>query len=186
MELILVVFHWFQFGPGSLYERSLLVNGVLQAFDNLSDLLGCHSSAAGSGVGWLRGGLKGLISPRQNPLTAQTTMSSFVFSKIPRPTNFGCKSTSDHRRGNDGSSSQWAFCLHEKYGHLIHLGLDKLSYSDSSSWKDIYASQPTQSASMPQDLTLYHVFEEKNLVYSQVKASNKGYSNIRRAYAFSK
>jgi hypothetical protein len=55
LELILVVFHLFQFGPGGLYKRGLLVDGVSQVFDDLPDLLSCHSSAAGSGVGWLRG-----------------------------------------------------------------------------------------------------------------------------------
>lgn len=35
LDLFLIVFHLFQFGPGSLYERGLLVNGVLQMFDDL-------------------------------------------------------------------------------------------------------------------------------------------------------
>ena len=51
----MVVFHFSQLSPGRLYERRLLVDGVLHVFDNLPDLFGCHSSAAGSGIGRLHG-----------------------------------------------------------------------------------------------------------------------------------
>ena len=52
----LVAFHLLQLGSGGFYERDLLVDGVSQELDDLPDLLGCHSSAAGSGGGWLCGG----------------------------------------------------------------------------------------------------------------------------------
>ena len=64
LELILVIFHFSQFGPGGVNERGLLLNGALQVYDNLPNLSGCHSSSAGSGIGQLHGfrGRVGLIA----------------------------------------------------------------------------------------------------------------------------
>ncbi|KZN94134.1 hypothetical protein EN45_043230 [Penicillium chrysogenum] len=58
--LVLVIFHFSQFGPGGVNERGLLLDGVLQVYDNLPNLSGCHSSSAGSGIGQFHG-LRGRV-----------------------------------------------------------------------------------------------------------------------------
>lgn len=58
----------------------------------------------------------------------------------------------------------------------------ELSYSDSSSWRDIYASHPTRPDGMPRDMTFFKAIEDGNTV-SFSTASNKDHARIRRTYA---
>jgi hypothetical protein len=64
LELILVTFHFSQFGPGDVNERGLLLNDALQVYDNLPNVSGCPSSSAGSGIGQFHGfrGRVGLLA----------------------------------------------------------------------------------------------------------------------------
>jgi cytochrome P450 len=66
--------------------------------------------------------------------------------------------------------------------------VQKSCYSNSSSWKDIYASQPARPAGMLRDETFYRAFDNEGAVPSLVTASSKDHSKIRQAYskAFSK
>jgi cytochrome P450 len=87
-----------------------------------------------------------------------------------------------------GRSSHWALYFHEKYGPVVRMAPNELSYSDSSSWKDIYGSHPTRPAGMPRDPAFWETLDDVNDVPSLFNASNIDHSRIRRAYskAFSK
>ena len=82
-----------------------------------------------------------------------------------------------------GRSSHWALRLHEKYGPVVRLGPNELSYSGPESWREIYGSQPSRPAGMPRDETFYRAFDDAGAVPSLVTASKEGHSKIRRVFS---
>ncbi|KAK2039187.1 cytochrome P450 [Colletotrichum somersetense] len=43
------------------------------------------------------------------------------------------------RHRADGSNHSWPLLLHRKYGHVVRIGPNELSYTDPDAWHDIYA-----------------------------------------------
>ncbi|KAJ6133185.1 cytochrome P450 [Penicillium samsonianum] len=82
-----------------------------------------------------------------------------------------------------GQSSLCALQLHEEYGPVVRMAPNELSYSDSSSWRDIYASNPTRPAGMARDPAFYNTFDENHAAPSLANANNMDHSRIRRIYA---
>jgi len=79
-----------------------------------------------------------------------------------------------------GQSALWELHLHGKYGPVVRMAPDELSYSDASSWRDIYASHPV---GMARDPAFYQAVDDPKAVPSLLNASNKDRARIRRAYA---
>ncbi|OHW99148.1 cytochrome p450 [Colletotrichum incanum] len=51
----------------------------------------------------------------------------------------------------DGSNHSWPLLLHKKYGHIVRIGPNELSYSHPDAWHDIYA-KAGGGGDMPKDL----------------------------------
>ncbi|KAJ5648078.1 cytochrome P450 [Penicillium lividum] len=81
-----------------------------------------------------------------------------------------------------GHSVYLTLQLHQKYGHVVRMGPNELSYSDSSSWKDIYASHPSRPGGMPPERSTAETFERKDTTRSLVNVHGKEHSRMRRAY----
>jgi cytochrome P450 len=60
---------------------------------------------------------------------------------------------------------------------------NELSYSSSSSWQDIYASNSARPNGMPRDTSFFASIEDENAVPSLVTASDKDHSRIRSNFA---
>ena len=82
-----------------------------------------------------------------------------------------------------GLSSHLALRYHEEYGPIVRLGPDEVSYNGSSSWREIYGSQPSRPAGMPRDKTFYDAFDDAGAVQSLVTASSEGHKKIREAFS---
>ncbi|KAJ6036886.1 cytochrome P450 [Penicillium herquei] len=83
-----------------------------------------------------------------------------------------------------GQSAHRALHLHIKYGPVVRMAPSELSYSNSSSWRDIYASHPARPAGMPRDTAFFRALEDDETgFHSLLTASDKDHARIRRTYA---
>jgi cytochrome P450 len=82
-----------------------------------------------------------------------------------------------------GKSTGWLVKLHAKYGPVVRVAPDELSYANASAWKDIYGSTPARPGGMPRDLTFFRAVEDQNGIHSILSANNEDHARIRRLYA---
>lgn len=82
-----------------------------------------------------------------------------------------------------GQAPLWALRFHKKYGPVVRMAPNELSYSDSSSWRDIYGSNQARPAGMARDPAFYEPWDDKNSAPSLVNTSDRDHARIRRVYA---
>ncbi|KAJ5683046.1 cytochrome P450 [Penicillium macrosclerotiorum] len=82
-----------------------------------------------------------------------------------------------------GHSTGWLKRLHAKYGPVVRVAPDELSYSCASAWKDIYGSTPSRPSGMPRDNTFFRAVEDANGIHSILSANNEDHARMRRLYA---
>ncbi|KAJ5901465.1 cytochrome P450 [Penicillium taxi] len=82
-----------------------------------------------------------------------------------------------------GKSTGWLVKLHAKYGPVVRVAPNELSYSDASAWKDIYGSHPSRPGGMPRDLTFFRAVEDEKGIHSILTANNEDHARMRRLFA---
>ncbi|RAH40560.1 cytochrome P450 [Aspergillus brunneoviolaceus CBS 621.78] len=82
-----------------------------------------------------------------------------------------------------GHSTGWINQMHAKYGPVVRVAPDELSYASASAWKDIYGSHPARPGGMPRDMTFFRSVEDQNGIHSILSANNEDHARMRRLYA---
>lgn len=78
-----------------------------------------------------------------------------------------------------GKVVTWTTALHEKYGDVVRLGPDRLSYINQDAWKAIYGHKTAGHKTNPKDSGLYR--KEKSGVYTLIAEPNdKRHSEVRQ------
>lgn len=72
-----------------------------------------------------------------------------------------------------GIQAQWLHNLHLKYGPVVRVAPNELSFIDEQAWKDIYSSSPTVPQSMKRGSDFFRYLED----------DETDHPRIRRAYA---
>lgn len=73
--------------------------------------------------------------------------------------------------------------LHDKYGPVVRVAPDELSYADSQSWKDIYGSHPSRPKGMRKDVDFIRAFEDEDLPATILTADEAHAAKLRRVFA---
>ncbi|KAL4901235.1 cytochrome P450 [Aspergillus multicolor] len=82
-----------------------------------------------------------------------------------------------------GKSAIWAHRLHERYGPVVRVAPDELSYADSRAWNDIYGNLPGHPSGMQRDPGLFEQFEDEDNRPSFLTSTDDEHLRVRRAYA---
>ncbi|KAI2898598.1 hypothetical protein CBS11852_3532 [Aspergillus niger] len=78
--------------------------------------------------------------------------------------------------------------LHAKYGPVVRVAPDELSYTAASAWKDIYSSSAAWPLAIPRNMVFFRAMAGEYGFHSLVTANNQDHARLRRLYsrAFSK
>ncbi|GLA68633.1 hypothetical protein AtubIFM55763_005374 [Aspergillus tubingensis] len=82
-----------------------------------------------------------------------------------------------------GIQAQWLHNLHLKYGPVVRVAPNELSFIDEQAWKDIYSSSPTVPQSMKRGSDFFRYLEDDDNRPSILAADETDHPRIRRAYA---
>ncbi|KAL4962489.1 cytochrome P450 [Aspergillus stella-maris] len=82
-----------------------------------------------------------------------------------------------------GKSAIWVNRLHEKYGPVVRVAPDELSYADARAWNDIYGALPGLSSGMKRDPGLFEQFEDEDNRPSFLTSPDDEHLRVRLAYA---
>ncbi|PMD29339.1 cytochrome P450 [Hyaloscypha variabilis F] len=88
-----------------------------------------------------------------------------------------------------GRAPQWIRSLHEKYGNVVRVAPDELSYRDLQGWKDIYGSTQAAKYGMKRSDDFFaYFFDKQSTEASIVSASEENHHRMRKIFsrAFSK
>jgi cytochrome P450 len=88
-----------------------------------------------------------------------------------------------------GRGPQWIRTQHNKYGKVVRVAPDELSYMDVAGWRDIYGSTPAAKYSMKRSDDFFaYFFDKQSTEASIVSASEEGHRRLRKIFgrAFSK
>jgi cytochrome P450 len=83
-----------------------------------------------------------------------------------------------------GNSSYWLFNLHDRYGPIVRVAPNEVSYSDPQAWLDIYGPQPDERLGMPKDPKFFSSFEDKHTAASIITSQPKDYMRMRHIYSY--
>ncbi|PYH95019.1 cytochrome P450 [Aspergillus ellipticus CBS 707.79] len=82
-----------------------------------------------------------------------------------------------------GNLPFWLEKQHVKYGPVVRVAPDELSYSDPRAWKDIFARHPNRPYGMPREKGISAMFDDEHSPPSIVSATDVDHPRISRAYA---
>ncbi|PYH69056.1 cytochrome P450 [Aspergillus vadensis CBS 113365] len=82
-----------------------------------------------------------------------------------------------------GIQTQWLHNLHLKYGPVVRVAPNEMSFIDEQAWKDIYSSSPTVPQSMKRGSDFFRYLEDDDNRPSILAADETDHPRIRRAYA---
>jgi cytochrome P450 len=88
-----------------------------------------------------------------------------------------------------GRGPQWIRSLHEKYGQVVRVAPDELSFIDKQAWRDIYSSSPAAKYGMKRSDDFFaYFFDQQSTAASIVSANEEDHRRLRRIFsqAFSK
>ncbi|KAI9686690.1 MAG: hypothetical protein M1820_010577 [Bogoriella megaspora] len=83
-----------------------------------------------------------------------------------------------------GSQVRWVHSLHEKYGPVVRVGPDELSYADGRAWKDINGHRTGGKASFHKDLR--HYAPDSPLhpgVKNMIQNNDEDHARVRRIFS---
>lgn len=81
----------------------------------------------------------------------------------------------------NGDSVSWIVSLHTKYGDVVRVAPNELSFSGAESWKDIYGHRKGNSPTLIKDPAFYTTSPDE--VRAITNADNEGHSRQRRIFA---
>jgi hypothetical protein len=84
-----------------------------------------------------------------------------------------------HQAG--GTSIKWINSLHLKYGPIVRVGPDEMSFIDSQAWQDIYGFQPPGKPASDKDSRFYDFASLETR--SIINANDADHSRTRRAFS---
>ncbi|GKZ23521.1 hypothetical protein AbraCBS73388_009897 [Aspergillus brasiliensis] len=73
--------------------------------------------------------------------------------------------------------------LHAKYGPVVRVAPNELSYTAASAWKDIYSSTAAHPLGITRNMVFFRAMAGEHDVQSLITANNKDHARMRRAYA---
>ncbi len=88
-----------------------------------------------------------------------------------------------------GHGPQWIRSLHEKYGNVVRVAPDELSYMDAQGWRDIYGSTQAARYGMKRSDDFFaYFFDRQSTEASIVSANEENHRRMRKIFtrAFSK
>ncbi|OJJ99918.1 hypothetical protein ASPACDRAFT_119792 [Aspergillus aculeatus ATCC 16872] len=104
--------------------------------------------------------------------------------KYPGPWHLAVSNIPNRWSTISGNSSYWLYDLHEKYGPIVRVAPNEISYSDPQAWQDIYGPQPNQRLGMPKDPKFFSSFEDKKTAASIITSQPKDYMRMRHIYSY--
>ncbi|KAJ6024765.1 hypothetical protein N7540_005562 [Penicillium herquei] len=105
-------------------------------------------------------------------------------SKHPGPWHLAISNIPNRWSTISGNSSYWLFNLHNRYGPVVRVAPNEISYSDPQAWLDIYGPQPDQRLGMPKDPKFFSSFEDKKTAASIITSHTKDYTRMRHVYSY--
>jgi cytochrome P450 len=88
-----------------------------------------------------------------------------------------------------GEGPKWIRIQHEKYGNVVRIAPDELSYMATEGWRDIYGSTPAAKYGMKRSDDFFaYFFDKQSTEASIVSANEEGHRRLRKIFsrAFSK
>ena len=83
-----------------------------------------------------------------------------------------------------GHGPQWIQGLHDKYGSVVRIAPNELSFADKQAWRDIYGPTLTSKYGMKRDDAFFSSFsDEENTAASIVTPNDEDHRRQRRAFA---
>jgi cytochrome P450 len=88
-----------------------------------------------------------------------------------------------------GQGPKWIRTQHEKYGNVVRVAPDELSYMTADGWRDIYGATPTAKYGMKRSDDFFaYFFDKQSTEASIVSVNEEGHRRLRKIFsrAFSK
>ena len=82
-----------------------------------------------------------------------------------------------------GKATFWIKELHDKYGPVVRVAPNDISYASSDAWSDIFGNHPAYPGGMPRDPKFFSAVEDKSCIPTMLSANNAQHTRLRRAYA---
>ena len=103
------------------------------------------------------------------------------FSKFPSPRFAAASSLPKIRNALKGDGVYWVVDLHQKYGEVVRIAPDELSFSGAGSFKDIYGYKTADRPRLLKDPKFHEVPGTKR--HDLLSASDEAHSRQRRLFA---
>lgn len=82
-----------------------------------------------------------------------------------------------------GRATFWIKELHDKYGPVVRVAPNDISYANSKAWSDIFGNHPDRPGGMPRDPSFVSTVDDGSCIPTILSANNSQHTRLRRAYA---